>query len=61
VPFLNEVDWRPCLPPWNGASIGVCGQAGNVVRIQPPLVIEDAALDHALDVVEQALSRVMGS
>ena len=30
--------------------IGVGGQGGNVVRIQPPLVIEDAALDRALDV-----------
>jgi 4-aminobutyrate aminotransferase-like enzyme len=35
--------------------IGVGGQAGNVVRIQPPLVISDAALDRALDVVDEAL------
>ena len=41
-----------------GVLIGVGGQAGNVVRIQPPLVIEDAALDHALDVVEEALGEV---
>jgi 4-aminobutyrate aminotransferase / (S)-3-amino-2-methylpropionate transaminase / 5-aminovalerate transaminase len=38
-----------------GVLIGVGGQGGNVVRIQPPLVIEDAALDHAIDVVEEAL------
>jgi 4-aminobutyrate aminotransferase-like enzyme len=41
-----------------GVLIGVGGQAGNVVRIQPPLVIEDTALDHALDVVEEALGGV---
>jgi 4-aminobutyrate aminotransferase len=41
-----------------GVLFGVGGQLGNVVRIQPPLVIEDAALDHALDVVEQALTTV---
>lgn len=41
-----------------GVLIGVGGQGGNVVRIQPPLVIEDAALDHALDVVEEALGVV---
>ena len=29
-----------------------------VVRIQPPLVIEDAALDRALDVVDEALGAV---
>jgi 4-aminobutyrate aminotransferase-like enzyme len=34
------------------------GQDGNVVRIQPPLVIEDAALDRALDVVDEALGTV---
>ncbi len=41
-----------------GVLIGVGGQGGNVVRIQPPLVIEDAALDHALDVVEESLGSV---
>jgi 4-aminobutyrate aminotransferase/(S)-3-amino-2-methylpropionate transaminase len=41
-----------------GVLIGVGGQGGNVVRIQPPLVIEDAALDHALDVAEEALGMV---
>jgi 4-aminobutyrate aminotransferase/(S)-3-amino-2-methylpropionate transaminase len=39
-----------------GVLIGVGGQAGNVVRIQPPLVIEDAALDRALDVIDRALA-----
>jgi 4-aminobutyrate aminotransferase len=41
-----------------GVLIGVGGQGGNVVRIQPPLVIEDAALDRALDVVDEALGVV---
>jgi 4-aminobutyrate aminotransferase / (S)-3-amino-2-methylpropionate transaminase / 5-aminovalerate transaminase len=41
-----------------GVLIGVGGQGGNVVRIQPPLVIEDAALDRALDVVDDALGVV---
>ena len=41
-----------------GVLIGVGGQAGNVVRIQPPLVINDAALDRALDVVDDALGVV---
>jgi 4-aminobutyrate aminotransferase / (S)-3-amino-2-methylpropionate transaminase / 5-aminovalerate transaminase len=41
-----------------GVLIGVGGQGGNVVRIQPPLVITDAALDRALDVVDDALGAV---
>jgi 4-aminobutyrate aminotransferase / (S)-3-amino-2-methylpropionate transaminase / 5-aminovalerate transaminase len=41
-----------------GVLIGVGGQYGNVVRIQPPLVIADAALDRALDVVDDALGAV---
>jgi 4-aminobutyrate aminotransferase-like enzyme len=41
-----------------GVLIGVGGQAGNVVRIQPPLVISDDALDRALDVVDDALQTV---
>jgi 4-aminobutyrate aminotransferase-like enzyme len=42
-----------------GVLIGVGGQFGNVVRVQPPLVIDDDALDHALDVLEDALRSVL--
>ncbi|HET7092320.1 MAG TPA: aspartate aminotransferase family protein [Thermomicrobiales bacterium] len=42
----------------HGVLIGVGGQAGNVVRFQPPLVIADAALDHAVDVLDEALTAV---
>jgi 4-aminobutyrate aminotransferase len=41
-----------------GVLIGVGGQAGNVVRIQPPLVISDTALDRALDTIDDALQAV---
>ena len=41
-----------------GVLIGVGGQAGNVLRIQPPLVIGDDQLDHAISIVDQALGRV---
>lgn len=41
-----------------GVLIGVGGQAGNVLRIQPPLVISDGHLAHAIDTIDQALGRV---
>jgi 4-aminobutyrate aminotransferase-like enzyme len=39
-----------------GVLIGVGGQFGNVLRLQPPLVITRAQLAHALDVLAQALA-----
>lgn len=42
----------------NGVLIGVGGQGGNVLRVQPPLVIEDAALDRAIDVIDEAFEAV---
>jgi 4-aminobutyrate aminotransferase len=42
----------------HGVLVGVGGVFGNVVRIQPPLVITRDQLDHALEVLEQALSQV---
>jgi 4-aminobutyrate aminotransferase-like enzyme len=41
-----------------GVLVGVGGQLANVIRIQPPLVVEDGALDRALDVLDHALARV---
>jgi 4-aminobutyrate aminotransferase/(S)-3-amino-2-methylpropionate transaminase len=38
-----------------GVLVGVGGQSGNVIRFQPPLVIDDADLDHAIDVLDDAL------
>jgi 4-aminobutyrate aminotransferase-like enzyme len=35
----------------HGVLVGVGGSEGNVVRIQPPLVISQADLDEALDVI----------
>ena len=43
-----------------GVLIGVGGVYGNVVRIQPPLVITREQLDSALDTLELALSEVVG-
>ena len=42
----------------NGVLVGVGGIFGNIVRIQPPLVITRELLDHALGVVEQSLMEV---
>lgn len=39
-----------------GILIGVGGQAGNVLRIQPPLVIEEADLDRAVQRIAAAVS-----
>ncbi|HKG24940.1 MAG TPA: aspartate aminotransferase family protein, partial [Thermomicrobiales bacterium] len=44
-----------------GVLVGVGGQSGNVIRFQPPLVIDDADLDHAVDVLDDALAQVGGT
>lgn len=41
-----------------GVLVLTCGTYGNVVRFLPPLVIGEALLDEALDVVERALAAV---
>lgn len=43
-----------------GVLVGVGGVYGNVIRIQPPLVITREQLDSALDILESALSEVVG-
>jgi len=44
----------------NGVLIGVGGVFGNVVRMQPPLVISRQQLEKALDVLEQAFAEISG-
>ena len=41
-----------------GVIVGVGGQLGNVIRIQPPLVISIDDLDHAVEVLDGALEQV---
>lgn len=41
-----------------GVLIGVGGQFGNVLRLQPPLVITQEQLAHALQIVSQSLATV---
>jgi 4-aminobutyrate aminotransferase-like enzyme len=41
-----------------GVLLGVGGPNGNVVRVQPPLVIEQEQLDRALTVLDRALATV---
>jgi 4-aminobutyrate aminotransferase/(S)-3-amino-2-methylpropionate transaminase len=38
-----------------GVLVLVCGTHGNVIRLLPPLVIEAALLDDALDIIEQGV------
>lgn len=42
----------------HGVLIGVGGQHANVVRIQPPLVIDEDRLDKALTIIDQALQSI---
>jgi 4-aminobutyrate aminotransferase / (S)-3-amino-2-methylpropionate transaminase / 5-aminovalerate transaminase len=42
----------------SGVLLGVGGFHGNVIRIQPPLVIEEAQLDMAFEVLDSALGAV---
>ncbi|HEX7102252.1 MAG TPA: aspartate aminotransferase family protein [Nitrolancea sp.] len=41
-----------------GVLIGVGGQEGNVLRIQPPLTISESELERTLDVIGQGLTQV---
>ncbi len=44
-----------------GVLVGVGGQAGNVVRFQPPLTITEAELNRAVETVDRALAEVGGA
>ena len=41
-----------------GVLLGVGGAYGNVLRLQPPLVITQAQLDNVLNAIEQSLQEV---
>ena len=43
-----------------GVVVLTCGTYGNVIRLLPPLVIDDALLDEGLGVLEQAVAKVLG-
>ena len=45
----------------NGVLVGVGGVYGNVVRVQPPLVITRQQIDQAVDAIAQALERVQAA
>ena len=41
-----------------GVLVLTCGTYGNVIRLLPPLVIDDVLLTDALDVLERAVDAV---
>lgn len=41
-----------------GVLVGVGGQAGNVVRFQPPLIISDEELNRAVDTLDRVLAQI---
>ncbi len=43
-----------------GVLVGLGGADGNVIRLQPPLVLTEGEADMAVDVIEQALRKVSG-
>jgi 4-aminobutyrate aminotransferase/(S)-3-amino-2-methylpropionate transaminase len=42
----------------NGVIVGLGGIDGNVIRFQPPLVISKSQIDHALEIISQALKKI---
>ena len=43
-----------------GVLIGLGGVHGNVLRLQPPLVLSAAEADQACDILEKAITQAMG-
>jgi 4-aminobutyrate aminotransferase/(S)-3-amino-2-methylpropionate transaminase len=54
---MSEIG-RRCLE--NGVVVLTAGTYGNVVRLLPPLTIDDALLADGLEVLEQAIAAVAG-
>jgi len=58
APTFAELVREHCLQ--KGVLVGVGGVDGNVVRLQPPLVITRDEIDFALEVLESALIEISG-
>ena len=43
----------------NGVLVGVGGVYGNVIRLQPPLIITKQQMDHAIDTIAAAVRRIV--
>jgi 4-aminobutyrate aminotransferase/(S)-3-amino-2-methylpropionate transaminase len=43
-----------------GVLVLTCGSFGNVIRLLPPLVIDDALLDDGMGVLAAAVDEVLG-
>jgi 4-aminobutyrate aminotransferase-like enzyme len=61
TPALAEAEAVRELCLANGVLVGVGGVYGNVVRIQPPLVMSQQQIDQAVDVVAGAMERVQAA
>jgi 4-aminobutyrate aminotransferase-like enzyme len=59
APAAAEAVRELCLA--NGVLVGVGGVYGNVVRIQPPLVMSQEQIDQAVEVVAAAMERVQAA
>jgi 4-aminobutyrate aminotransferase/(S)-3-amino-2-methylpropionate transaminase len=57
-PELTKALVAACLA--QGLVLLSCGTYGNVIRLLPPLVIDDALLNDGLDVLENALNDLTG-
>jgi 4-aminobutyrate aminotransferase-like enzyme len=57
APALAEAVRDACLR--KGVLVGVGGAYGNVVRIQPPLVISREQIEHALQTLEESFAEVL--
>jgi 4-aminobutyrate aminotransferase/(S)-3-amino-2-methylpropionate transaminase len=57
APALAEAVRDACLR--RGVLVGVGGAYGNVVRIQPPLVITRSQIDHALQTLEASFAELL--